>query len=202
MTRLFLGTDVAGCLGWFFFLAHPSEFLYNAGMPTVLAVIIALFFFFAGCFKLGSFIARTSVGDLPEYLDSLMLQAWPLAIAAVLFVLIDIRLQRSVIGLASDDETDIPESSLPNRTAISSNSTGNSQMNRHGSYFHIDGQELPPQSPAQAGTPSSGRAKAAVPAPFSTPPPFESKAPNSPQSPEPKTEPSPQNDTDLNFFKL
>ncbi len=185
-----------------FFLAHQAAFLYNASMATVLAVIIALFFFLCGCVKLGSFIARTSMGEIPEYLDSLMLQAWPLAIAAILFVLIDIRLQRSAVGVASDDETDIPESSFANKSVISTNSTTNTQLNKDSSYFHIDGNELPPSRPAEADVPSPKPEKSQASSPFATPPPFEKKASTPPPAPKPEAEPPKKDDSDLSFFKL
>lgn len=171
-------------------------------MATVLAVIIALFFFLCGCVKLGSFIARTSMGEIPEYLDSLMLQAWPLAIAAILFVLIDIRLQRSAVGVASDDETDIPESSFANKSVISTNSTTNTQLNKDSSYFHIDGNELPPSRPAEADVPSPKPEKSQASSPFATPPPFEKKASTPPPAPKPEAEPPKKDDSDLSFFKL
>ena len=186
-----------------FFLAHQAAFLYNAALATVLDVIIALFFFLCGCVKLGSFIARTSMGEIPEYLDSLMLQAWPLAIAAVLFVLIDIRLQRSAISVVSDDETDILESSFANKPVSSTNSTTKPQQNEDTSYFHIDGKELPPSQPVQADVPPPPEpVKSQASSPFAAPPPFATKASTPPPAPKPAVDPSKKDDADMSYFKL
>ncbi len=163
-------------------------------MAIIVDVVIALFFFLAGCVKLGSFIAVSSVESIPDYVDSLLVQSWPLAVAAVLFALIDIR-THSAARPENEEDVDIPESPLPKHMAARP-IVGAPRPTAHVSYFHVDGQELPP---SHSVGPKPEHHDGRKDSPLTPPPPFEEKAPS---TPEPTADSSKKHDADLNFFKL
>ena len=153
--------------------------LYNARMAIIVAVVVALFFFLAGCVKMGIFISRCPETDIPALVDQLLLQAWPLGVAAFLFVLIDICLRRRSTSLVADEVSNIPEHPLSAPLKNSHPVTDNIQSASSQSYFHIDGQQLPQFSP-EPKTHAKQQSYSQGPVPFSTPPPFEESALGSP----------------------
>ncbi len=169
-------------------------------MAIIVTVVIALFFFLGGCMKLGIFIARSPDVDVAELVNQALVQAWPLAVAALLFLLIDIRLHQRSTSAMADDVSDIPEHPLPTKV-------GQAQDEPTHSYFRIDGQQLPPSPPEHGNV--WQRTYHQGPSPFSTPPPFEGHVPpSSPPSPPPSQPPAPPSDSPekqdegLSFFKL
>ena len=186
-----------------FFLANLHMILYNARMAIIVAVVVALFFFLAGCVKMGIFISRCPDTDIPALVDQLLLQAWPLGVAALLFVLIDICLRRRSTSLVADEVSNIPEHPLSAPLKNSHPVTDNIQSASSQSYFHIDGQQLPQFSP-EPKTHAKQQSYSQGPVPFSTPPPFEESAPTPPSAH--PTVPPPDSygkqDASLSFFKL
>ena len=186
-----------------FFLANLHMILYNARMAIIVAVVVALFFFLAGCVKMGIFISRCPDTDIPALVDQLLLQAWPLGVAALLFVLIDICLRRRSTSLVADEVSNIPEHPLSAPLKNSHPVTDNIQSASSQSYFYIDGQQLPQSSP-EPKTHAKQQSYSQGPVPFSTPPPFEESAPTPPSAH--PTVPPPDSygkqDASLSFFKL
>ena len=173
-------------------------------MSLFVVIAIALFFFLSGCIKCGIFIAQTPALELPSYLDGLLVCARPLAVAAVLLVLIDIRLDRRHV--ATPAEEDILEAPLERGTAPQS---ADAHKEQKASYFRLDGQDLPPSRPFRS-DPQPEDPKSETSSPFATPPPFQKTVPQSqssaesdhqPKSPEPSPEKQEQAEG-LNFFKL
>lgn len=172
--------------------------MYNTAMSFITAIIIALFFFFGGCIQLGAYIAQTTVQDVPVYVSGLMSSAGPLAVAAILFMLIEIRLH----GIRTTDsvyEVDaVPGKPISQHAA---------QPAGDGTYFRTDDTGVPASEqltphPSRAPFPQSPPTRT----PFAAPLPVEQgegrgeadqTSDTAPASPSRK-----EDDSGLNFFKL
>lgn len=143
--------------------------------PSLVACVLALLFFLAGCLQLAYYIARVSVENFGSYLSGLLLAAWPLAVTAIVFALLDIRMcmsLRSKMRPEKHDEPEIPEAPLAARPPRPPKPTREEKPERI-SYFNLHPSQMPP-------LPNYDQplVKEAAPEPepaspfFSTPPPF------------------------------
>ncbi len=96
-------------------LEQQGDIMYNALMSFIVSIVITMFFFFGGCLQLGAYIARNSVQDIPVYVDGLMLNSWSLAVAAVLFMLIELRLHRGQTRESEYEGNSIAEHTVAQR---------------------------------------------------------------------------------------
>lgn len=167
-------------------------------MPIIAALLVSLFFFMAGCLNMGIYIAQTPRDPFEPFLAGLLLQAWPLGVAAVLFMLVDIRLHQNLtagVVETQENRNEIPESPMVHRAA----SAGRAEKPQEEvSYFNLNGEPLPQQPVVRQ------QAVAANPTQFATPPPFDHHE----QTP-PKAEEKPAEDkkedpppSGLSFFKV
>ncbi len=172
--------------------------MYNTAMSFITAIIIALFFFFGGCIQLGTYIAQTTVQDVSVYIGGLMSSAWPLAVAAILFILIELRLH----GIRTTD-SEYEVNAIPEKPT----SQHVEQPAGDVSYFRINDTGVPAseqQAPHPSWTPFPQSPPAQT--PFATPPPFEqgeTRGVVDQASGTASASPSQKgDDSDLNFFKL
>lgn len=82
-------------------------------LPTLVACLLAVLFFMSGCLQIAIYVGTTSAAPFTAYLPGLLISAWPLAVAAVLFVLVDIRIHQIE---SSKAEPEIPEAPLRGRS--------------------------------------------------------------------------------------
>lgn len=66
------------------------------------ACLLAILFFMAGCLHIGLYVGATSTESFSAFFPGLVAAAWPLAVAALLFALLDIRL--ALLGRAAKEE--------------------------------------------------------------------------------------------------
>lgn len=183
---------------------------------TVTAGLVAILFFMAACLQIGLYIGSTPLDSLPAYLPGLMINAWPLAVAAVIFVLLDIRLNMGIGPKKTvADEDEIPEAPVHRPVAP--------PKPRNISYFSVQPQEqaqpaaAAPAQPAMttppiyaAASPYASQPAMATPQPdqqsadpfyHAATPPFQQGPPNSAQAQQ-QAAPKPRDGSGLNFFKI
>lgn len=170
-----------------------------------------------GCLQIALHVSTTPTEPLPEFLHGLLAASWPLAVAAVLFVLLDVRMhQNSAIRVVENDEPEIPEAPI----------RAKSHPAEPVSYFNVEPAPVQvPSSPAPSPAPEafvqSGSTLFATPPPFRQVPSGQSAAasatvplqrvapaargnepaPAQSQAPMPPNQGKPQDDG-LSFFKL
>lgn len=175
-------------------------------MSLVVAIIIALFFFFGGCTKLGIFIAQTQLTDISLYVNDLLINAWPLGVSAILFALIDIRLNRGSAASLNDEEIqEVPAVQRVTPHVATSSSSGSAKGNASPSYFRIDGADVTPSQPEPQTTNQAEKVSL-----FATPPPFQKTVPLSkgsheaaePDKSQSSSEQNKEDSGELSFFKL
>lgn len=86
-------------------------------LPTLVACLLAVLFFMSGCFQVAIYVGTTQPTPFTAYFPGLLTAAWPLAVAAVVFVLVDMRIHMSEMKKA---EPEIPEVPMPPRRTIPS----------------------------------------------------------------------------------
>ena len=94
---------------------------------------------------MGIYIAQTPREPMEPFIGGLLVGVWPLAVAAVLFMLIDIRLHQNLTAVATETskEPELAESPMERRSRV----TGG-KPHREESYFNLNGAPLPKQEPA------------------------------------------------------
>lgn len=146
-------------------------------LPSFIAGILSTLFFMAGCLQLGIYIGTTPSTPFELFLPGALTASWPLAVAALLFVLLDIRTHQP--DPQADAATPAPPPALLRRPAA-------------------------PADPAPA-APEQPTYFAATPAPApATPAPAPAPAttPQATPPPAPATPPRDPSDNGLNFFKV
>lgn len=58
----------------------------------ITACLVGILFFITACLQIGLYVGSVPMETLSSYLPGLVMAGWPLAVAAIIFVLIDIRL--------------------------------------------------------------------------------------------------------------
>lgn len=147
---------------------------------TMCASTLGILFFMAGCLQLGVYVGATPSIDMAIYLPGLFLSAWPLAVAGVIFALLDVRLQM----VLTRSMPAVPVAAEPSARPMSATKVVSRQSAPEGTYFPAQLVPLPP-------TPYAQQQQAPPPTP----------EPNSfpQQAPQP-AQPSPSEG--LSFFKL
>ncbi len=114
-------------------------------MPIIIALLVSLFLLMGGCLNLGIYIAQTPREPMEPFIGGLLVEVWPLAVAAVIFMLIDIRLHQNLTAVATDTskEPELAESPMERRSRVTEGTP-----HRQGSYFNLNGMPLPKQEPA------------------------------------------------------
>ena len=161
-------------------------------MPIIIALLVSLFFFMGGCLNLGIYIAQTPREPMEPFIGGLLVGAWPLAVAAVLFMLIDIRLHQNLTAVATETskEPELAESPMERRSRV----TGG-KPHREESYFNLNGAPLPKQEPA----PVMPQPKSTGSIPSAMVPPAEEAAVRNMRQEQGKKE---ESGSDLSFFKV
>lgn len=109
-------------------------------LPTLVACLIAVMFFISGCLQIAIYVGTQTTTPFISYLPGLLGSAWPLAVAAVIFVLVDIRIhQTENVGKNTHD---IPSPPVPHRHPAA---------HTPGSYFSTRTREMPQPPNAAAG---------------------------------------------------
>ena len=129
---------------------------------------------------------------MEPFIGGLLVGAWPLAVAAVLFMLIDIRLHQNLTTVATETskELELAESPMERRSRVAGGTP-----HREESYFNLNGAPLPKQEPAPV-TPQP-KPTGSIP-PAMVPSSEETVVRNTRQEQEKKEE----SGSDLSFFKV
>lgn len=108
---------------------------YNATMtlPTLVACLLAVLFFMAGCLQIAIYVGTAQPIPFEAYLPGLLQASWPLAVAAVLFVLVDMRVH---MAESKNGDPEIPEVPRPPRRAA-----------EHTAYFPVYNRESEAKHP-------------------------------------------------------
>lgn len=77
--------------------------------PSIVACVVALFFFLSGCLQMAMHIGQTPTDPLEPFMSGLMTAAWPLGVAAIIFALLDIRTAQSRPRQMTLEDDEIPE---------------------------------------------------------------------------------------------
>lgn len=112
--------------------------------PFLVACISAMLFFMGGCLQIALSVARMESYDVAVMTPEVLKAAWPLAVAAVLFILLDIRMGVDKAAVRRVDDLGVPEAPLPVRSRVAPQ-----QENVKVSYFSVPQAEEKPQSPVQ-----------------------------------------------------
>lgn len=170
-------------------------------MSLVVSIVIAMFFFFGGCLQLGAYIGKTPVEDIPTYVDGLMLNSWSLAVAAVLFMLIELRLHGEQARETEYEASSIVERPVPQQAVQPAGGVSYFRTEAVGAQVS-EHQAAQPARTVQGPQPSSREHTS-----FATPPPFE-QGKEKARTDKPVGEAPPpaqkkeEENSDLNFFKL
>lgn len=164
---------------------------------TICTCIMAILFFMAGCLQIGIYVGTVEMTTMPAYLPGLLISAWPLAVAGVIFALLDVRLQIAAAGASAQPAPDHhlpPPTPTPQPAAVARRATApaatapaatkvmDTAAAPEGSYFYAYTQAPPEQ-------------KAPTPAESAPRPAHSAQAPAEPQQQSPQ-------DSGLSFFKL
>lgn len=180
-------------------LEQWGKIMYNGLMSFIVSIVIAMLFFFGGCLQLGAYIARNSVGDIPAYVNGLMLCSWPLAVAAVLFMLIELRLHGGRAGETRYEASGVVERPVPQHTVRpAGDAAGPRVVGNTGARANV------PQAAPSASAPQPVPQQ--VTPPFVTPPPFDPRKvappPGTQVAAKPPSMPQENEGEELSFFKL
>lgn len=157
--------------------------------PTIVSCLLGIYFLLAGCLQIALFVSSTPRDPFAPFLSGLTAASWPLAVAAVIFILLDIRMQRAIEAQRKrsssyadeDDEELVPEAPARSRA----HRTVEAPQANSVSYFNLEpaAQEQPPapqptlppapQPAPQSAPPQHGHSQPAF---FATPPPFTPQA--------------------------
>lgn len=149
---------------------------------TIIVGAVGLLFFIMGCLQVVFYASAAPMSSLAVYISGLAMAAWPMGVGAVLFGLLNIRVQveASRSKRVDDDEEEIREAPVVVR--------------RVAETVAVD--HRPSAAPETAPTVIMERSAPRSASPFATPPPFE-------QTPDVKPKENREGDSsDLSFFKL
>lgn len=148
--------------------------------PSIVTCLLGIYFFLAGCLQIALHVSTVPKDPFAPFLNGLMVASWPLAVAGIIFILVDIRMQistaahRKTTFLSPDDEEEyrIPEAPVQRKQRMD---TQPQQQPEAGSYFHIaptpePQQVQPATTPAPAPVPQQQEPRPNF---FPTPPPFQ-----------------------------
>lgn len=155
-------------------------------LPSFVAYLLGIYFFLAGCVQVFCYVSAAPANPMSVFLHGLFVASWPFGVAAVIFALLEIRLNQGG-GLrlnlkrdAEDDEPEIPEAPVQARGAMPI-------VGEQVSYFNIEQAPAmvpmqPAAAPVQPQMAPTTVAAPATPSPssqlFATPPPFQQVSPS------------------------
>lgn len=157
--------------------------------PSIVTCLLGIYFFLTGCLQIAMHISTTPTDPFAPFLYGLAVASWPLGVAGVLFILLDIRSQQAINAHRSrlpmpgmhgaDDAADIP---TPHPVGGGGAPGVTPQVQPEVvSYFGMG--EAPQMQPQPAPQPPVQPPHATPPAPqpsiFAVPPPFAAQPPSS-----------------------
>ena len=130
----------------------------------------------AGCLQIALYVATVPMEPFSGFIQGVVLSSWPLAVAAVLFALLDIRMHQNSVVQVVQDEPEIPEAPLRPKSRT---------VEKPVSYFNVEPapEAAPVQAPgAPAPQPAPGAFNQSGSVLFATPPPFQQVPPSQPSA--------------------
>lgn len=169
-------------------------------LPIIVTCLAALFFFMAGCLNMGIYIAQTPSHPFEPFIAGMLTNAWPLAVACALFMLLDIRLHQSVSSRRAD-EPELPEAAAPRLTTPATRAEA--APVKRVSYFSSTGDSLPPEPEEEKPQDrlTARTTRLTVELPFNTSPFSPAEEVATPPKSDQKTD-GQDAEKDLSFFKL
>lgn len=148
--------------------------------PTIVTCLLGIYFFLAGCLQIALHVSTVPTDPFPPFLSGLLVASWPLGVAGVIFILLDIKNQLSINYYRTPAPREIDEPEIPEEPVHHQKHTGrdaaqhSTPEQERVSYFNVD---LPatevPQPPAPAVPAAQPPQQAQSSSIFATPPPFQ-----------------------------
>ena len=138
--------------------------------PAIVSCLLGIYFFMAGCLQIALHVSTVPTDPFGPFLQGLLIASWPLGVAGLIFILLDIRQQllqplrtyRPGSSAGADDEPEIPEAPVQPRQTTHKAPARQAPAEQV-TYFRT---ELPQQEAASNNSSSI----------FVTPPPFRQQA--------------------------
>lgn len=156
-------------------------------IPSIIATLLGIYFFVAGCLQVAHYVTAVPKEPFAAFLPGLLVASWPLAVAAVLFLLHELSAQMAVSAqrsmfptprAAAEEEDRIPEAPVQaKRPAATEPQAEQQKKQQHVSYFNVEPEPPAAQQPAPAPAASAPAAPHSF---FATPPPFQQQQQTSP----------------------
>ena len=156
--------------------------------PTIVTCLLGIYFFLAGCLQIAMHVGTAPTDPFPPFLHGLVAASWPLGVAGVLFILLDIRSQQALnaqrtrlpqpgahhADYAEEEEESIPEAPMQPKRRYSPPKQPQPAV----SYFNVEAEPATTTASAPAPAPTTQAPPPSAPAPtiFATPPPYQQQA--------------------------